>query len=416
MELQAAQGPEVVIRTILGLVALLALSYLGGHPLVRRLERRLRIAQLVTAGFPFVALGIVMGLPSVGILSDSVLEVLSPLLSFGLGWIGFSAGFRLDVRELDGLPQGTARAVGFATALPFGLIVAAASLLLLASSDWSQLSLKNPAFLRDALILGTAGAMTAQQAARLLGDAAREQRSLLRLEELAGMVGLAFIAAYFRPQGEAVGWQLPGTAWLFLTVGLGVVLGVLAYMVLLRSTSSAESILLLLGTVAFGAGFGASLFLAPMVVCFVAGVFLSNIPGDHRPRLREALRQLERPIYLLFLVIVGAIWEFGDWRGWVLLPFFVGARLLGKWLAETLIRKTTEIGPSADHWTVRRAPIGQLSIAIVVSAQLLFPEAAIPILETAVLGGAILTELLVQTFARSRPQPTQESLALGMEP
>lgn len=416
MEAQAAQGPEAVIRIILALVALLALSYLGAHPWVRRMERRLRIAQLVTAGFPFVALGIVLGLPSVGILTDSVLEILSPLLGFGLGWIGFTAGFRLNVRELDGLPKGTARAVGFATALPFGLIVATASLLLLASSDWSELSLKSPSFLRDALILGTAGAMTAQQAARLLGDAAREQRSLLRLEELAGMVGLAFIAAYFRPQGDAVGWQLPGTAWIFLTVGLGVILGVLAYMVLLRSTSPAESMLLLLGTVAFGSGFGASLFLAPMVVCFVAGVFISNIPGDHRPRLREALARLERPIYLLFLVIVGAIWEFGDWRGWVLLPFFVGARLVGKWLAETLIPKTTEISPGADHWTVRRAPIGQLSIAIVVSAQLLFPEAAIPILETAVLGGAILTELLVQAFARSRVRPAQESLALGTEP
>src|SRR5690606_38271454 len=144
------------------------------------------------------------------------------------------------------------------------------------------------------------------QASRLLGDAAREQRSLLRLEDLAGMVGLAFIAAYFRPQGDAVGWQLPGTAWIVLTVGLGEILGVLAYAVLLRATTAAESVLLLLGMVAFGAGFGSSLFLAPMVVCFVAGVFLANIPGDHRPRLREALARLERPIYLLFLVIVGA--------------------------------------------------------------------------------------------------------------
>lgn len=416
MEVQAAQGPEVVIRIILALVGLLALAYLGGHPWVRQAERRLRIAQLVTAGFPFVALGIVLALPRVGILTDSVLGVLSPLLGFGLGWIGFSAGFRLDVRELDALPKGSARAVGFATALPFGLIVATAALLLLASSDWSQLSLANPEFLRDALVLGTAGAMTAQQAARLLGESARGQRSLLRLEELAGMVGLAFIAAYFRPQGDAVGWQLPGTAWIFLTVGLGVVLGVLAYIVLLRASSPAESMLLLLGAVAFGAGFGSSLFLAPMVVCFVAGVVIANIPGDHRPRLREALARLERPIYLLFLVIVGAIWEFGDWRGWALLPFFVGARLLGKWLAETLVRKTTEIDPGEDHWTVRRAPIGQLSIAIVVSAQLLYPEGAIPILETAVLGGAILTELLAQAFARSRPKPAQESLALGVEP
>jgi hypothetical protein len=415
MEVQAVQGPEVVIRLILALVALLGLAYLGGLPFVQRLERRLRIAQLVTAGFPFVALGIVLGLPSVGILTESVLGTLSPLLGFGLGWIGLSAGFRLDVRELDDLPKGTARAVGFATALPFVAIVATVGLLLLATSDWSRVDLSNPEFLRNAFVLGTAGAMTAQQAARLLGDAAREQRTLLRLEELAGMVGMAFIAAYFRPQGEGIGWQLPGTAWLFLTVGLGCVLGVIAYGVLLRSRTPAESVLLLLGTVAFGAGFGAKLYLAPMVVCFVAGVFLSNVPGEHRARLREALERLERPIYLLFLVTVGAIWEFADWKGWALLPFFVGARLAGKWLAENLIRQTTDIASDGDHWMARRAPIGQLSIAIVVSAQLLFPGSEVPILETAVLGGAILTEFLAQIFARNRTK-AQPAVALGVEP
>lgn len=411
-----AQGPEVVIRIILALVGLLALAYLGGHPWVRQAERRLRIAQLVTAGFPFVALGLVLALPSVGILTDEVLRELSPLLTFGLGWIGFSAGFRLDVRELDHLPKGSARAVGFATALPFAFVVTTAALLLLLASDGSRLSLANPALLRDALVLGTAGAMSAQEAARLLGDAARQQRNLLRLEELAGMIGLAFIAAYFRPQGDAVGWRLPGTAWIFLTVGLGCVLGMLSYAVLQRAKSPAESILLLLGTVAFGAGFGSSLFLAPMVVCFVAGVLVSNIPGDHRQRLRDALSRLERPIYLLFLVIVGAIWEFDDWRGWVLLPCFVGARLLGKWLAETLVRRTTAIDLGEAHWTVRRAPIGQLSIAIVVSAHLLYPTGNLPILETAVLAGAILTEVLAQIIARIGPKPAPESLALGVDP
>src|SRR5690606_13014424 len=143
MEAQAVQGPEVVIRLILALVALLGLAYLGGLPFVQRLERRLRIAQLVTAGFPFVALGILLGLPSVGILTESVVGTLSPLLGFGLGWIGFTAGFRLDVRELDDLPKGTARAVGFATALPFAAILASVALFLLATSDWSRFDLSN---------------------------------------------------------------------------------------------------------------------------------------------------------------------------------------------------------------------------------------------------------------------------------
>jgi Kef-type K+ transport system membrane component KefB len=325
-------------------------------------------------------------------------------------------GFRLDVRGLDDLPRGSARAVGFATGLPFLLVVAAAAALLMLG-NWSAVSLSDPGFLRDALVLGTAGAMTAQQASRLIGSSGTA-KNLFRLEELAGIVGLAFIAAYFRPQGDAVGWQLPGTAWLFLTVGLGGIIGVLAYVVLRRPASQAESVLLLLGTVAFAAGFASNLFLSPGVGCFVAGVLRANMPSDTKDQLRDALRTLERPIYLLFLVIVGAIWDFGDWRGWLLLPFFVGMRLVGKWGADVLVQKTTEVEVGQEHWTVRRAPIGQLSIAIVVSAQLLFPHGAIPILETAVLGGAILTELLVQILARGRQKPAPEGrqLELGVGP
>lgn len=418
LEPQIPQGPEMVIKIILGLVALLALAYLGGHPVVRSLERRLRIAQVVTAGFPFLALGIVLALPGVGILTDSVLQELFPVLRFGLGWIGFSVGFRLDVRGLDDLPAGSARAVGFATALPFVFVVAAASLLLAASSDWSQLSFSNPVFLRDALVLGTAGAMTAQQASRLLGSVPRQAKNLLRLEELAGIVGLTFIAAYFRPSGSEVGWQLPGTAWLFLTVGLGGVVGVLAYVILRRPASGSESTLLLLGSVAFAAGIASSLFLSPVVVCFVAGVLLANMPGSYKSGLKDVLGRLERPIYLLFLVIVGATWEVGDWRGWILLPFFVGARLAGKWLAEVLVGRTTAVDLGDDHWAVRRAPLGQLSIAIVVSAQMLFPQGAMPILETAVIGGAILTEILVQLLARGgqRAGSDERRMALELEP
>ncbi len=395
----------MVIKTILGLIALLALAYLGGHPRMRMVERRLRISQVVTAGFPFIALGVVANLPSVGILTDSVLDELTPILRFGLGWIGFAAGFRFDARAFDDLPDGTARAVGFAAALPFLTVLTAASLLLLAASDWTEATFQDPIFLRDALILGTAGAMTARSATRMAtGSSDLSLRRLwksIQLEQLAGIAGLAFIAAYFRPQGPGLGWQLPGTAWLFLTVGLGATIGIVAYMILRRQATGAESVVLLLGTIAFAAGSASALFLSPIVVCFVAGVLLANFPGAAKAKLGIALDKLERPIYLLFLVIVGALWEIDDWRGWVLLVVFVAARFLGKWLGSNFIARYSDFDPHAgEHWVATRGPIGQLSIAIVISAQLLFPHGSIPIVVTAVIGGAIVTEILVQIFAR----------------
>jgi len=402
----------VVIKTILGLIALLALAYLGGHPRMRRIEQRLRISQVVTAGFPFVALGVVAALPSVGVLTHSVLDDLTPLLRFGLGWIGFVTGHRFETRSFDGLPKGTASAVGFATAMPFLTVVTAASVLLLFSSEWSETTFHDPVFLRDALILGTAGAMTARTAARLVSGVSNGNFSrvrlarIIQLEEFAGIAGLAFIAAYFRPTGPDIGWQLPGTAWLFLTIGLGATIGILAYVLLRRPASGAESVVLLLGTVAFASGLASALHLSPIVVCFVAGVLLANFPSDSKAKLGEALGRLERPIYLLFLVMVGAILEIDDWRGWVLGAVFVVARLVGKWLSANFIARYTDFDAHADeNWLASRGPIGQLAIAIVVSAQLLFPEGSIPIIVTAVLMGAIVTEILVQILARGGGSP-----------
>lgn len=410
-EATSTQSPEVVIRTILALVALLALAYVGGHPRLRELERRLRISQIVTAGVPFLGLGLLLSLPSVGVLTGPVLDDVSPVLRFGLGWIGFTAGFRLDVRQMDDLPKGTAAAVGFATALPFALIVIGAGPLLLFAGESGITSLSYASVLRDALILGTAGAMTARQASRLLESADGNTRAIFGLEELAGIAGLAFIAAYFRPVDPGDGWLLPGTAWLFLTVGLGAVLGVVAYVILWRPASKPETALLLIGSVAFTSGMATVLHMSPIVVCFVAGALLTNFPGDVKGHLRELLLRLERPIYLLFLVVAGALWHPGDPWGWVLLAVFLAARLAGKWLGQILIARTTEAPTGSEHWLVQRGPIGQLSIAIVVSAQLLFPDGAIALIDTAVIGGAILMELVVQILARSKAQPTANAEA-----
>ncbi|WP_373045788.1 hypothetical protein [Vulgatibacter sp.] len=398
-----ARRPGVVIKILLGLVFLLALAYLAGQRRVQALEQRLGIAQLVTAGFPFVALGLIARTPTVGILTDAILVELSPLLHLGLGWIGISIGFRFDARLLDSLPQGTAPKVAFSTGIPFLTVVAAAGLLLLGEAGWS-FSFRDPIFLRDAMILGSAGAITARAAARIISGGGPHEPlvlQIIRLEELAGLAGITLVAAYFRPQDEEVSWRLPGTAWIFITLGLGAAVGLVAYAILRRKATQAESQVLLLGTVAFAAGLASNLLLSPLAVCFVAGVLLVNFPGDYKARVTTTLAQLERPIYLLFLVIVGAIWNVGDWRGWALMIVFLFARFFGKWIGVRLGWSQGELSLSPNERLVlAAAPMGQLSIAIVVSALLLYPQGTVPLIVTAVLGAAIVTEVAVQLIVR----------------
>jgi hypothetical protein len=111
---------------------------------------------------------------------------------------------------------------------------------------------------------------------------------------------------------------------------------------------------------------------------------------------------------MLSLVVIGSLWQVGDWRGWVLVPVFTVSRLIGKRLGLSIALRTSNLRLEPDQKrAMTMAPIGRLAIAIVVNAQLLYPGGSISPIVAAVIVGGVLTEIVVQ-FASRR--------ALGNEP
>lgn len=386
------------IKVIGGLVALLVLAYLGGHRRVVRFQERLGIGGVITAGFPFIALGLFASRSSIGILGPDVIDRLRPILHFGLGWLGFLIGAQLDIRMLDRVPRGTAYLILVETLGPFGITAAGSGAVMLAFGlAWSD-----PDVWRDVILLGAAAAMTAPRKFRGFANRTwHEGRGvdvlLGQLDELVGVIGLLFITAYFR--GATPGtWILPGTAWVFVSLGLGVAVGVLIFAMVRVPVSNAEFLAVVLGGIAFASGLAGYLYLSPIVICFVAGVLVTNFPNEQRDNIFRILHHLERPVQLLFLIIAGAMWKPDDWRGWALVPLFVAGRALGKYSG--VLASRTAVGallPSgfADHCRLV-APLSGLSIALVVSVPSLAQDAGLSWVVTAVIGGAIATELLVQ--------------------
>lgn len=403
--IESHDRPRALVETILSVLSLMALAYMGGHPRIVNLERRLGISQVITAGFPFVVLGLIARLPSVGVLDDQLLGDLSPLLRIGLGCIGFAAGFRFSSALSQELEPAHVRIATYASGIPFVFVAALCGGVLLAlTGDVTTAALRDPVFVRDAVILGTAGAMTATTSAEVFRADERAVRQVLKLEELAGIIGLAIVAAYFRPRHE-VTWQLPGTAWLLLTFGLGIALGLIGLLVMRRPREGPEFVVLTLGMIAFASGTGGYLRLSPVVVAFLAGTCLALLPPVQRQRIAAALRRLERPIYLLSLVVIGALWQVDDWRSWLLVPVFTAARLFGKRMGVELGLRHAGVQLSSEQkQALSVAPIGPLAIAIVVNAQLLYPGGSIAPIVAAVIVGAIVTEIIVQLVSRRSPQ------------
>ncbi len=394
-----------IIKIVLGLVFMFALAYLAGTARVQALENKLQVTNVVTAGLPFVFLGVIAHLPGVGILSEPVLWELRPLLALGLGWIGFTTGFRFDSKLGESILPGTSAVSLITASVPFFTIVTTCALFLV----FVEHSPANAIFLRDAMMLGTAGAMTAYHAPKYFQGRPAIQHgvdrvgSIVTLEQLAGFIGLLIVAAYFRPQDNSVAWHLPGTAWLFITLGMGTMIGGVIWGTMANTKAGPEFTVLILGSVCFTAGMASFLRISPLVVCFIVGLILVNLPGTSKDQIREALEHMERPIYLLFLLVAGSLWDITGWQGWALMLLFVPARLFGKWLGVRLGRNEVPGGLTPDEQrNLIFSPMGALSIAIVVNAQDLYFGSTVSWMVTAVIGGAIVTEVIIQIASRQK--------------
>jgi Kef-type K+ transport system membrane component KefB len=386
------------IKVISGLVALFMLAFIGGSRTVVRLQEQIGFTNVIAAGFPFLALGLIASHPRVGILTGHVLDELRPVLHFGLGWLGFIIGAQLDIRVLDKVPKGTAYVLLVEALGPFAAAAAAAGAVMVFGFG---LSWKDPALWRDLIILGVAAAMTAPRKFR--GFAMRSWREgkgidvlLGQLDEIVGVIGLLFLTAYFRGDEQGA-WQLPAAAWVFVSIGLGVAMGVLVLAMIRVPHSNAEFLAVVLGSIAFASGLAGYLRLSPIVVCFLAGTLVINFPNEQKDAVFRILNQLERPIHQLFLIVAGALWAVGDWRGWVLVPLFIATRAIGKWLGVTAAHASLADDAPVGFTEGRQliSPFSGLSIALVVSVESLYHDHALPWITTAVLGGAIAAEILV---------------------
>lgn len=390
----------------MGLSAALALAVLAAHPEVRRLERRFGITVLLSSGLPFLLIGAIFRQRAVGILTPEILGDLRPAFEFGLGWIGFVVGMSFDVRKLDRMPRSLGGVIALESIVPMATTAAACSIaLVLLGVPW-----RNAGFARDALVFAACAAPSAPIAIEAFGHVVGERRArmvgaITDVDEVTALVALGIVAILFRPTVENVLWVLPSSAWFLVTLGLGGVLGIVTYVLLRGAKTATEELALLLGAVALCAGMAEHLALSVPVVCAIAGALLANLPLSDEIGVRKILVEVERPLYLVFLVVVGASWNPWAWQGWAVAPVFVFARVAGKWLGARLARRVgSDELPDAADLALALMPQSPISIVVIVAAATLYAHTGhadrIGWGINAVIIGGILTELVVRALQR----------------
>ncbi|HYH08806.1 MAG TPA: hypothetical protein VEK11_17260 [Thermoanaerobaculia bacterium] len=400
-----------VARVVVALTVAVALAVLGAHPRVLRWERRFGLTVLATSGFPFLLLGLLFR--ELGVLTADLLADLRPLFEFGLGWIGFTIGTNLDLRRFDRLPPSLAPVIALASLLPI-LFVAIACASTLA---WLGV-MPGKGLVRDGLIFMACAAVSAPANLELLLRRWKSSMQLVlevtRIDQLAALALLGFLAIMFRPDRTVTLWHLPRSGWFLMTLGLGALLGIVLYLLVRNVEDRTEELALLMGGVALASGMAGYLALAVAVVCALAGAVMINFPIRRGERIVRTLREVERPIYFLFLFIVGAAWRPDEWQGWLLAIVFAVSRAYGKIVAVRTARIFDKELPEWKPFAVSLLPESTIAIVVLFSATALDGASSAPVrwAVNAVIVGSILTEIAVQWFQRrERRFAGEESLA-----
>ena len=310
------------------LLGLLVVAYLGSMLLSGRALRGFGLP----SGTEWVVLGFILGPYGFAALPNDALAGFAPLVAVATAWIALAIGTECGYA---GERRATWR--GFLLGITFALITtgavgaavwAAAVYLAHMPNDQAQLI---------AAGVGLASAETTRHAVRWVAEHGAERSPILaRIEEIADtdeivpLVGLAVLFATLPPVNAAV--QLPFGAWLGVTVGVGIVLGLTCAMLISSLTSGADAWSVLLGAALLGTGIAWRLDVSPLTVMFLMGIVLC-LASRHAPELRAMLTRTESPVLLPTLLLGGALVRF-DVPG---IAWLVGAALLGRTVVRSIL-------------------------------------------------------------------------------
>lgn len=313
-----------------GLLILIAL--LGSRFLFQRKKILSPANYLILSGLIYILLGIALGKHGLNVLSPGVLKGLHPLISFGLGWIGFLFGFQLELRYLRRFPRKFISLSFFQSLFVFSLVGLSLAWVLhfLISSQPSYLlygmavALGLLASLNSPSLLNFASSMIPKK-----GNYYYLARFLVSVSGFWAIVGLALISSFWRLPLSRQNILTNGSILLLSLMLFALLCGVIFYLLTRRRANEQDVFVFLLSLVFFASGTAFYFNLSPLCVCMIMGMAFSNLTRIQE-KIYPLLLSAEKPFYITFLILIGALWELRfDTTIAILVALWLILRLLG---------------------------------------------------------------------------------------
>lgn len=398
-------------KIILGILIIVGVSLIGSQKSFVRVRFPFMTEFFFLTGTEFLLVGFSLGENLLALLDEQTLSSLAPLLSLVLGWIGFLLGMQVEFRKLRMFP----RSYWLAT-----LCQSIATMVLVFLVFHEILRRRFPGspvhVLTASIALSAMAGPTAQSVLALVteGTPVRKAgivglvRYISSMDGLIGITVLGVLFSYVRPvslQGMGLGgsWGL-----LAVNLGIGTTMGFLFNSLLSHRFSREELFLIVMGIVTFGGGVAAYLHLSPLFVCMVMGIVVVNT-SHAKERVIETLNLAERPVYLVLLVLAGAMWRIEDPSVFLLAGGYWFVRFIGKWAGGYVAIR--EVAAMPAPWTIGLALVSQggVSIAMVLNLQQAYPSEVTNAVISIVLLTVVANELVSPYLTRRALASQRES-------
>jgi Kef-type K+ transport system membrane component KefB len=406
--------------TILQLLAILAVGYLSAHFLIGRLQTRF----FFTSGVEYILLGLLVGPQATGVMTGDVVAQLGPGMSLALGSIGMIAGLQIRFRDLFEI-GGEFWRVAFAEFFSTFILVGGAfgALFWYVAARNMTGAEKVVAVAAGACVLAATAAVSTETGARVVsekyGRGGRNTQLLIfasRFDTVIGIILFGLIFCLFHT-GETSGIRpLTRTEWVAVSLGFGVLLGVLFHLFLGGERNTEKLLLALIGIVIFSSGAAYYLHLSPLFINLVLGVMLANT-SRARSELLEVLMSIEKPLYVLLLVFAGAAWQVALGGGrWMTVAgcavLYLVLHTAAKWGGARLAVGESD-HPQPISPRIGRGMLGQggVAVAMAVNYQQVYHSELTGVVVTCVLVSVLVNEFLSPALIRDVLSQDLESTA-----
>ncbi|WP_300671643.1 hypothetical protein [Desulfoluna sp.] len=280
------------------LFTILFFALLGYHLVYRNPGGRFHLS-----GAAFLLVGYLLGPDLLGILDEKTATELTPLSGLVTGWVGLMYGLQLDLPFMKRLTPPFLLSVCLDTGL---------TLLMFLGGTFVLFPLLGPEYTLSLALTIAATAACSSQAALVMASPrlkpTRSATALMRIATAGSLISLCIFASAFffsSPSPSADGLSMEIRTDLPTILMATAVLVVLYTLFFSERRRREEMILIVTGMVVLTSGLAASHHFPPLLANGITGFFLGNTTR-YRDRILSMVIILEKPLYLLLLILLGA--------------------------------------------------------------------------------------------------------------